>query len=119
MAKQQGINHITILGNIQKQPAQGGGALSVLLDCVERFKDTSGEWGDRVVAVPVVIFGKRGDSLASHLKIGDRILVEGAFDVRGPKGFVRASNVVLCGGKRPQNSPSAGQPLGGDDEIPF
>jgi Single-strand binding protein family len=118
MAAQQGINHITVLGNVVSEPKRAADALALVLECVERVKKDDG-WGDRSVQVPILIYGKRGESLASVLKPGDRVLVQGAFDVRGEKRFVRASNVVLCGGKKPGGTTSGGRGAADDEEIPF
>jgi|SRR5271155_900354 len=114
--QQQGINTVVVLGNVVSEPRRAGDALAVVLNCVERVKTDDG-WGDRAVQVPILIHGKRGESLAPILKPGDRILVQGSFDARGEKRWVRAGNVVLCGGKKPGGGAASSGPS--DDEIPF
>lgn len=120
MASQQGINNCVVLGNVRSEPMRtGDGSLAFVLSCVERFRAPAGEWTDREVQVPIMVHGKRGESLLAVVKVGDRILVEGSFDARGDKRWIRAGNVVLCGGKRPEGAGTAGASQSSDDDIPF
>jgi primosomal replication protein N len=120
MPSQQGINNCVVLGNVVNEAQRTkDGSLAFVLGCVERFKASDGAWTDREVQVPILVHGKRGESLRAVVKVGDRILVEGSFDARGDKRWIRASNVVLCGGKKPPAQSSSSAPSVSDDDIPF
>jgi hypothetical protein len=117
MVSQQGLNVVVVMGNVLVAPTPHAAGLAIKIGCVERFKNGD-TWEEREVPIPVLVHGKRGVSLQGVLKIGDRILVEGSLDVHGESRWVRASNVVLCGGRKPQAQSVFGATGTGDD-LPF
>lgn len=110
----EGINRVTILGNLGQDPElrhtqSSQGVLTVRMAATESYFDqNSKERKERVEWVTVVIWGKRGEALAKILSKGSRILVEGRLQTRswedkqGAKRYsteVVANNVVLLGGR--------------------
>lgn len=141
-----GLNRVILIGNLGADPelkfTQSGNAiLELRLAMSESWfdKDTS-ERKEKTEWMGAVLWGKRAEGLAKIINKGDRICVEGSLQTRewedksGNKRFttaVRASNVVLCGGKReggggrhPQQNQTEQERSGGgggfmDDDIPF
>lgn len=129
-----GINRVTLLGNLGADPelrqTQGGAVLNLRLATTESYLDRDKVRQERTDWHSVTLWGKRGEALAGILRKGSQLLVEGrlstsSYEKDGQKRYkteVVATNVVLCGGKpgaerRP--APSAADDFGGGDDIHF
>jgi len=77
------INKVFVSGNIGNEPqlrqtASGVGILSFCVAVNDRKKNAqTGEWEDRTNWVDCTIFGKRAESLSSHLHKGMKVAIEG------------------------------------------
>ena len=143
----EGINRAILLGNLGADPelrytSGGEPVLNLRLATTESYLDRNKERKERTDWHSVVVWGKRGEALSKFLAKGSRLLVEGSivtssYEKDGEKRYkteIRATNVVLCDGKRdgggggvsrdePRRSsgaaPSAAGASGSDDDIPF
>ncbi len=144
----EGLNRVQLLGNLTADPelrfTQGGqGVLNMRLATNESYLDKDKVRRERVDYHTVVVWGKRGESLAKILTKGSSIFVEGSlrtssYDNReGQKVYkteIVANNVILTGGRpggrgapreeQPAQEPPAddaaqGGGYGGDDDLPF
>lgn len=75
------INHVTLSGNITKQPElKMGGSGTVLPFSIavnRRIKDASGKWIDQVSFFDCVIFGTRAEKIAQYLNKGTKVSISG------------------------------------------
>lgn len=87
-----------IIGNIGSDPEQryaasGTATLRFNVASNGRVRDPNGNWMDETTWVRVMVFGKRAESLASLLKKGSRVFVDGRLEARpwtDNQGQVRA-----------------------------
>lgn len=149
-----GLNRVVCLGNLGfdadlKHTSGGNTVLKFKVAASERYKDNSGEWQEKTEWVPCVLWGKRAEGLAPHMKKGKKVYVEGKFTTRsweaddGSKRHMSEVNVreVLLLSPRGEATAQAGdwdkvakgdkdwksrdtgrQPAAddfGDDDIPF
>lgn len=136
----EGLNRVTLLGNLVADPearfTQGGQAvLNFRMATNESYQDSSGERKERAEFHTVVLFGKRAEALNKILTKGKQILVEGRLQTRswedkqGAKRYtteVVATNIVLLGGGgRGAREDSSEEPQreqgwsSSSDDIPF
>ena len=140
----EGLNRVQLLGNLTADPelrfTQGGqGVLNMRLATNESYLDKDKVRRERVDYHTVVVWGKRGESLAKILTKGSSIFVEGSlrtssYDNReGQKVYkteIVANNVILTGGRpggrgaprdeQPAQEPPADDGGGyGDDDPAF
>ncbi len=136
----EGLNRVMLFGNLGADPelrvtGNGNAVLNIRLATTETYLDKDRNRQEKTEWHSVVMWGKRGESLARFLKKGDRIFVEGGLrtssydDKDGNKRYkteVNATNIILSGGKGgggagsnggSDDAPPADQ--GGDDDIPF
>jgi len=140
----EGLNRVQLLGNLTSEPdlrfTQGGqGVLNIRLATNESYLDKDKVRRERVDYHTVVVWGKRGESLAKILTKGSSLFVEGSLrsssydDREGVKRYkteVVATNVILTGGRpggrgAPRDEQSAQEPPAddgggyGDDDPAF
>ena len=131
----EGLNRVHLLGNLGADPelrqTQGGAVLNLRLATTETWIDKdSREKKERTDWHSVTLWGKRGEALASILRKGSQLLVEGrlstsSYEKDGQKRYkteVVATNVVLVGGKprTGDGAPAAAPARGfGADDDPF
>lgn len=140
----EGLNRVMLIGNLGQDPelryTQGGQAvLNMRIATTESFVNRDRERQERTEWHTVVMWGKRGESLAKFLSKGSRIAVEGRLQTRsweakdGGKRYtteVVATNVILLGGRSGGSSDDGPPPPSddyapsqddgfGDDDIPF
>jgi single-strand DNA-binding protein len=128
-----------LLGNLGADPelrhTTGGNAvLKLRIATSESYLDKNKVRQDRTEWHTVVVWGKRGESLARILSKGSRLFIEGGLrtssydDKDGNKRYkteIVATNIILGGkGETRDNGPKAaetdfGAPDSGDDDIPF
>jgi single-strand DNA-binding protein len=94
----------------------------------ERFKDKSGEWQDKTEWHNVVLWQRLAEIAAEYLKKGRSVYVEGRLQTRswedkqGQKRYtteIVASDLVLLGGGRGEDSGGRGPSRGSDfDQSP-
>lgn len=98
------LNHVMLLGNLGADPDRIKGGIAVRLATSEVWTDNGGATQKRTNWHRVVVFGKRGETLATMLHRGSRVAVEGSLrsseytDLSGAKRYgvdVIASDVVL------------------------
>lgn len=109
------MNKVILLGRLGADPelrhtSGGQSVLQLRVATSERYKDRSGEWKERTDWHSCTVWGRRGESLASLIRKGSQILVDGSlrtssYDDRktGEKRYkteVIAQNVELCGGRQ-------------------
>ncbi len=116
-----GVNHVFLLGNLGADPelrfTQGGtGVLNMRVATTESYVDKDKRRQERTEWHTVVVWGKRGEGLATFLKKGHSVLVEGSIrqssydDKDGIKRYkfeIYATNVVVTRGD--QNGQRSGQ----------
>lgn len=109
----EGFNRVMLLGNLGADPdlrfTQAGlGVLNLRMAMTESYLDKDKVRRERTEWATVVVFGKRGESLAKILGKGSSIFVEGSLrtssydDKDGNKRWkteVVANNVVLAGSR--------------------
>lgn len=117
----EGINRVFILGNLGADPelrfTQGGtGVLNMRVATTESYLDQDKQRRERTEWHTVVVWGKRGEALATFLKKGHSVLIEGSIrqssydDKDGIKRYkfeIYANNVVVTRGD--QNGQRSGQ----------
>ena len=120
----EGLNRVMLLGNIGADPElrhtqSGQAVLHMRLATTESYLDKDKVRRERTDWHNVVVWGKRGESLAKILKKGSSIFVEGSLrtssydDREGQKRYkteVIASNIILAGGKRAERQDDDGPP---------
>jgi single-strand DNA-binding protein len=113
-----GINRVTLLGNVGSDPelrfTQGGvGALSLSLATNESYLDRDKQRQERVEWHKIVVWGKRGEALAKFVKKGFGLFVEGSLrtqkytDREGVERYkteIIASNVIVTRGDQQGSS---------------
>jgi single-strand DNA-binding protein len=130
----EGLNQVTLLGNIGKDPElRDAGSTKVLrfrLATTERYKEASGDWKDRTEWHTVIVFGSRGEGLSRVLAKGDRVCVVGSLHTsewqaqdgsKRQSTEINARSVYLCGGKgggQERSQEPASQAGGGGDVDP-
>lgn len=73
---------ITLGADAELRFTQGGQAvLNFRGACNEKYRDRDGNDKETTTWVPCVLWGKRAEALASHLKKGERLYVEGALRI--------------------------------------
>ncbi len=140
----EGLNRVQLLGNLTAEPelrfTQGGqGVLNMRLATNESYLDKDKVRRERTDYHTVVVWGKRGESLAKILTKGSSIFVEGSLRTssynnrEGQKVYkteIVANNVILTGGRpvgrgaprdeQPAQEPPADDGGGyGDDDPAF
>jgi single-strand DNA-binding protein len=114
----EGVNRVTLLGNVGSDPelrfTQGGvGVLSLSLATNETYLDRNQQRQERVEWHKIVVWGKRGEGLAKFVKKGFGLLVEGSLrttkytdreGVERWKTEIIASNVVVTRGDQQGSS---------------
>lgn len=117
----EGINRVVLLGNLGADPelrfTQGGtGVLNMRVATTESYLDQDKQRRERTEWHTVVVWGKRGEGLATFLKKGHSVLIEGSIrqssydDKDGIKRYkfeIYATNVVVMRGD--QNGQHSGQ----------
>lgn len=125
----EGLNRVMLLGNIGADPelrrTQGGQAvLHMRLATTESYLDRDKVRRERCDWHNIVVWGKRGESLAKFLKKGSSIFVEGSLrtssydDREGQKRYkteVIANKIILAGGKRAERQGDEGAPADDGD----
>ncbi|AUX25142.1 single-stranded DNA-binding protein [Sorangium cellulosum] len=134
-----GINRVILAGNLGADPdlrhtQSGQAVLNLRMATTEPYFDKNGEKKERTDWHSVTLWNKRAEALASILRKGSQILVEGRLqtssydDREGNKRYkteVVATNLVLLdkrsgGGQgRDDYQPSGSPGLGSTDDIPF
>lgn len=136
-----GLNRVTCIGRLGGDPelrfAGNTPVLNMSIACEESWFDkASNQRKSRTEWIPCVLWGARAESLAKILGKGDLICVEGSLYTEswndkktGDKRSaikVRATNVLICGGRRGGQQgqqqapdPDMGGYPGNDDDIPF
>lgn len=77
------INRVVLTGNLTRDPElratpSGVKVMRVGIAVSDRVRDPkTGEWTDRPNFIDLVIFGERGESLATRLSKGQKVAVEG------------------------------------------
>jgi single-strand DNA-binding protein len=117
----EGVNRVFILGNLGADPelrfTQGGtGVLNMRVATTESYLDQGKQRREHTEWHTVVVWGKRGEGLATFLKKGHGVLIEGSIrqssydDKDGIKRYkfeIYANNVVVTRGD--QNGQRSGQ----------
>lgn len=134
---EKGVNKVTLVGRLGKDPETKGKACRVSLATAERRKDNEGEWQDHTEWHSIVFFGKLAEVVEQYTSKGDRIYLEGKLrttsyeDDNGNKKYstqIVADELVLLGeGKKDSKSSSESRTASGtkakqtvaDDDIPF
>lgn len=106
----EGINRVTLLGNIGADPElrslANHSVLNIRLATTEVFFDKNKVKQERTEWHRVAMWGPRAEALGRMLSKGERILVEGRLETRswekdGEKRYstdIVATNIVMCGG---------------------
>lgn len=117
-----GLNKVMCIGNLgfdaDLKDLQGGNSvLKFKVATSEKYKDKSGEWVEKTEWIPCVLWGKRAQGLAPHMKKGKKVYVEGNFTTRsweaddGTKRYMTEVNVrevILLGDRGgSQSAPKA------------
>jgi len=83
------LNKCAFIGNVGKDPeirtmgSSGDKVANLSLACSESWRDkNSGEKREKTTWVPVVVFGKLVDTVERYVNKGDKLYIEGAFQVR-------------------------------------
>ncbi len=116
----QGYNKVIIGGNLGNDPelryTNGGQAvLTLSLAVNESWVDRDGVKHERVDWLTVVVWGKRGEALAKHLKKGDGCLVEGKIRIESYEkdGVKKYATKIVCDDFRFTGGGAGGQGGGG------
>lgn len=75
-------NKVQLIGNLGKDPelknvGSGQALLRLSLATNERYRTAEGEWKDNTQWHPIVIWGKQAEKLASQVRKGSGLVVEG------------------------------------------
>lgn len=95
---------LTLIGNLGNDPdirysANGSPLLRFNVAGNYRAKNDAGEWEDRTEWVRVTVFGNRAESLATLLKKGTKVYVDGRLEARpwtGNDGALHAGLEVVA-----------------------
>jgi single-strand DNA-binding protein len=127
------VNKVILVGNLGKDPelkhtSSGTAVATMTVATNERFKDKSGEWQDKTEWHNVVLWQRLAEIAAEYLKKGRSVYVEGRLQTRswedkqGQKRYtteIVASDLVLLGGGRGEDSGGRGPSRGSDfDQSP-
>ena len=124
-----GLNRVTLLGNLgadaEVRSTSGGQCVAkIRLATTETYFDKNRAKQERTDWHMVIVWGKRAEALGRILTKGDRILVEGRVqtssydDKDGNKRYkteIVANNIVLCGGRRGQQTEQTQQAPSGNN----
>ena len=85
------LNQVTLLGTLASDPeikytAGGTAVCNVLLRIEHQYKDREGVWKTKVANVPVTVWGKRGETVASTMRAGEVLMVAGSIVVDEREG---------------------------------
>jgi single-strand DNA-binding protein len=129
------LNKVLIIGTLGRDPearqtSSGNTVVNISLATNERYKDSSGNWTDRVEWHRVVAFGTRAETMAKYLRKGSSVYIEGNLQTRewdnkdGQKQ--RTTEIVMrdfqfLDSKGQSNEPTqSSHPSGIDDsDLPF
>ena len=127
------VNKVILVGNLGKDPelkhtSSGTAVATMTVATNERFKDKSGEWQDKTEWHNVVLWQRLAEIAAEYLKKGRSVYIEGRLQTRswedkqGQKRYtteIVASDLVLLGGGRGEDSGGRGPSRGSDfDQSP-
>lgn len=75
-------NKVQLIGNLGRDPElrnleNGQALLRLSLATNERYRTAEGEWKDNTQWHPVVVWGKQAEKLASQVRKGSGLVVEG------------------------------------------
>ncbi len=137
----EGLNKVILIGNLGQDPelknAGGQDLLKLRIATTERYKAKTGEWTERTEWHSVVMWGKRAEPLSRILEKGRAVYIEGSIQYRqyeakdGSTRYatdIRAHNLILLGGGKPQRETRDMSGGGfndftpddfGNDDIPF
>ena len=118
----EGLNKVMLLGNICEDATLrhthgGSPVVNMRVAVNETFFTKDKEKREKVEYIPVVIWGKLGESVHPYLKKGVKVYCEGKFqttsydDRDGNKRWkseCNAHNVILCGGGSGHGSENGG-----------
>ena len=81
------MNRWAGIGRLTRDPelkfTNGGVAVcNISIACTSRIRKKDGEWYEAVSFIPIVVWGKRGESCAEHLTKGAMVYVEGRYETR-------------------------------------
>jgi single-strand DNA-binding protein len=128
------LNKVMLIGNLGQDPelrhTQGGTAILNLRLATNESYLQDGERKTRTEWHTVIVWGKRGEALLSHLQRGSRIFVDGRLQTRtydrdGQKHYMTeivANDIILLGdarGRARAPADAAQSTLGDDDDIPY
>lgn len=118
------VNQVNLAGNLTRDPElrytpQGKSVCEASIAINKRWTTESGEQRESTVFVNLVIWGKRGEAFAKHLKKGQPVYVSGELSQESwddkktgekkSKTRVTVNEWQFCGGKR-EEAPSAPRP---------
>lgn len=135
----EGINTLTIIGNISKDAelrfTQGGMAVTGVNVAVNnKYTNGAGEKVEKVTWVTVTLWGKFAEAMHKYLTKGTQIYVEGEASVSayakqdgtpGASLELRANNLKLLGSRNGNGNGTSADteghtaPAGSTDDIPF
>ncbi len=124
MGVSEGLNRVTLLGNLGQDPElrytqSGSAVLNMRIATTETYFDQDRNKKERTDWHNVVVWGKRAEALGKILTKGSGVLVEGSirnssFEGRdGQKRYkteISARNIVLVGGGGPRRNAPAAEP---------
>lgn len=96
------INSVTVSGNLGQDPklssTKSGTSVCELSLCVNNRVKSNGEWVDKPCWLDVVVWGKRGETVAQYLSKGDHVTVNGHLDqTRWEKDGKKYSRIkIIC-----------------------
>ena len=73
----EGMNQVTLLGNLGADPELRGGVLKLRLACTDSYLDKNRDRQEKTEWVNVVVFGKQAEALAGFLTKGRAVFVSG------------------------------------------
>jgi len=118
----KGLNRVTLIGNLGKPPElkytqSGQAVMNMRLATTGRFKGRDEQWQERTEWHNVVLWGKRAEGLAPHLKQGSKVYIEGSLRTRswegddGKKRYatdVNARDILLLDSRQSQEQQQGG-----------
>jgi single-strand DNA-binding protein len=125
------MNRVFLLGNLGADPElrhtkEGTPYLRFRVATTGKYLDRgANEWKERTEWHSVVLWGKRGETLCSYLRKGDRVMVEGSlrtssYERDGQKHHrteVRATELVFAGSRRASGTERAAAAEAGVDAL--
>lgn len=129
----EGFNRVFLVGTLAERPElrytrSGKAVLQLRLGITESYRDSDGIERERTVWHPVIVPGKRAESLAAVVGPGTRLYVEGVLRTRAYKardGTTRSvsevvlRNVLVLSGAARASRPGYGGPRYGMPESPW